>query len=478
MRRTWIVVWVFFLLATSAFGRGGTPASMAGGEAVSLGWQGADDGGLVGALSGSLTDDERRQLMRALGKAIGAYAAQQGLVFEFDEAAYQDDRVTDMPFCAFVSGSAGTARLGGGGTLRSFEPGQLQGRVPEGGWPSAASPQRALVIVDDFGEGPFGHRYPDRDQGRSALLDLQDGDLQRLRDAVFGATASVRADHGSIVLFHVLAMLGAGGASVQNVHHPVSIESTANYRITQIDVVGGAPVLVASFDFLDLDSLADAMREVEGLLAGAPAVYNLSWNLADCTILELFRRVRADTDPREPEVLYRDFMRALIGNDPHVMGDVIAVCEAVLGRLGEDPIASCADLAVLEALVHTSESLRAQAWLARFELHAFDAMTGNTIVAASGNESLPFPLAPAAWRCVIGVAATEYGSTERAAWSNLGDFVVDEDATELGAYFSSGIPGVRTGEVLFYGGTSFAAPVVALAVAAGTHPGVDAGCAD
>jgi hypothetical protein len=62
----------------------------------------------------------------------------------------------------------------------------------------------------------------------------------------------------------------------------------------------------------------------------------------------------------------------------------------------------------------------------------------------------------------------------RARWSNLGDFITAEDRTTVGAWYATGIPGREPGELMYYGGTSFASPAIAAGIAEGTLPTLQA----
>lgn len=87
-------------------------------------------------------------------------------------------------------------------------------------------------------------------------------------------------------------------------------------------------------------------------------------------------------------------------------------------------------------------------------------------VAAAGNYALHFPLFPAAWSKVVGVAAAKdysgadalahvRNATEWTAWSNWGD------VKERGQWFQTDL----TGKPLYYYGTSFATPLASLLLA-------------
>ncbi|GAA4015636.1 hypothetical protein GCM10022631_29760 [Deinococcus rubellus] len=87
-------------------------------------------------------------------------------------------------------------------------------------------------------------------------------------------------------------------------------------------------------------------------------------------------------------------------------------------------------------------------------------------VAAAGNYALHFPLFPAAWSKVVGVAAAskDYSNDAKGyvinknlltAWSNWGD------VKERGQWFQTNL----TGKPLYYYGTSFATPLASLLMA-------------
>lgn len=341
--------------------------------------------------------------------------------------------------CAFatgsVRGSAGTARLGGGGTLQSFTP----AAVSVADVPAVANPTaRTLVIVDDFGGRP-----PE--------------------SPGLGAT---NPSHGDIVLFHTLAVLASGGLGVQDTQVLGSgNEGWDGVRLTVADGSGRhvMDVVLVSFAFDDPDGVVVAFADLGRWTQDSDdVVINMSWNLGDCAIVTLYREVRHAHRDGDPALgLYRRFISDLAFVDEGVRGILETLCNAVLTTLTSS---DCRDPVVLELVMHAALDVHVERLVVAKEVDIpTDGFDGIVRVAAAGNESLPFPLPPASFRCVIGVAASLTSDPgTRASWSNRGGFTVDDDRTELGAFFRTGRHGDGEGEELFYGGTSFAAPLAAL----------------
>jgi hypothetical protein len=453
-----------------------------------------------------------RALLGVTGQGSISHLAQEALAVLYLGLGLEDfipeiGAVVDM--CAFLAGTGGTVRVdGGGGTVRVdgggvvlserpafFAPGDVIASV--GGAPF---PTRDLVIVDEF----------DLDELASIL---RDGPLDRLHES--GLASGERADllwelvyggvveraggqvdqtpvpHGHLVLYHALASIGTPFWIESVDHHPGADVLTLDLR-----AFDGQETLVHAMTMQYDDS--DNIRDVVGraLRGFQDASINLSWGLTSCALAEAYSAAGTD-DPAttEAHTSFVDFIDQTLAESGDAAQILIDLCEAlVTGGVvaphdGQDPMDACIgsdphqpDYSVLvwTMLAELERGLRMLADRSEWPLDEIGTVSNIAVHASAGNQSLPFPMPPAAFAGIMTVTACTSGSQleglPTARFSNAEDFVPHEQVGAAGAWFRapeaaqlSGVP------ELGYWGTSFASPFAALATVVPAQP-VDHGC--
>jgi len=394
-----------------------------------------------------------------------------------------------------VDGGGGTLHVDGGGALLQPRDSSVFGSLtrvePFGVLSRDALNTRHVVIIDAFDldaieravrtleppAWPGGTSWHQTWRGAVTVTTLLAGGAPLPPEAGRGWLVP----HGHVVLYHLLAAatpIARGFADVQRWRDAstmtLMLRSTGD-RPFQVDLV--------EISYGDMDSVSRAMRYAAAA-ARADAVVVTSWGLTDCALRDAYLQDRHDVES------LAEYLRKAIVEDgvlePYEgepSGGLLAqLCAAFAAFMPADASFDCSDdVAVIAALaVLEQRAARAVDWpLTDADEAGRDRVPYERVFASAGNQRLPFPMPPAAWPGVYGVAACE-GPADDApmAWySNVGDFVVDEHVVGRGSWFSVRVPDAPE---VGYWGTSYAAPLAALVIGLdGTaHHGPSvAGCA-
>lgn len=284
-------------------------------------------------------------------------------------------------------------------------------------------------------------------------------------------TGSVVVPHGHLVLHHTVQVLighhgGVRDVDIEHLHDPRRVEVT----LTWSDTVS-AKVTLLPMSFVTLDGLLDAMTFLAAPEQQRQRIV-MSWTLSNCALIERYLAGTRDTVSGSPGTehdasiatssSYAAFVFELLAAGIAEDGQPLLaeLCRAM--RQADDELDSipCDDAFALATL------------LADLDRRAYDdvgsdvrGLTSDALrrrtYAAAGNHRLPFPLPPASWPGVYGVAACTPTQRDSAWFSNRGDVVADEHLIAPGAWYFEMPFGDGAGE-LGYWGTSFAAPYAAL----------------
>lgn len=321
----------------------------------------------------------------------------------------------------------------------------------------------AFAIVDRFDLD----RLPVRDTGRidreAALLAAADLVLAA-RDETDGV---VVVPHGHLVLHHMLQLVIAQvpeGSQVLVTVGEATGDGPTRVDVSWDDVEGSVRIDLYPMQYDTLDGLEDALAS---LAADDTVRIVMSWTLSNCVLVERYMQ-EVDVDAlRETGVAgttdlvvesYAAFLIDLIGlarsGDEAELLDTL--CEAFGGV--EQPCTDSFLIAVLLAFLDGRAEADVGASIEQEHLW-------RRVFAAAGNHRMPFPLPPASWPHVYGVAACMPTLTGNAWFTNRGDVVRNEHVLAPGAWYPVASTTDGDGQ-LGYWGTSFAAPYAALAFTA------------
>lgn len=369
--------------------------------------------------------------------------------------------------CAFLTGTGGTPRLDGGlGGLAVWDPDQAPARMA---WDLFVleSPPADIVIIDEFDL--------DRLIPQLARLGGLAGSGPAWRDTVADATIRpfvlptasppYALPHGHVVLHHVLALVGNHDVQVKRlvVSH-LGPEGDLGRVALEMAVAGSDFVVhLEGIRFAEVATIKAAMDGVERNY-GSDAVAITSWGLVDCELSRSYGDLAWSDDA--PTSIGAHLMR-LIGasrDSERVRTLLDESCRAF--RAGIGGVLDCDDAFALALALTMMERQAAVdvGWpflpdsVDDGSVHDDDRL--GRVYASSGNQGLPFPMPPAAWPGVIGVAACgDRDAPDRANYANVGDFLPSEHLMAPGGWFPvADINGNSVG----YWGTSFAAPHAAL----------------
>jgi len=198
------------------------------------------------------------------------------------------------------------------------------------------------------------------------------------------------------------------------------------------------------FTYLLSQQIQARISQTRGNITNSRVVVNMSFAVVSCEVLDDYNRwLRSQTSQINQRISFKCYVEEVLKasyptwsaqSRRNATTDAIA---ALFTPNGSDP------------LEPNSSSEHSIVW-----------------VAATGNYALHFPLFPAAWYKVVGVAAAKdysgadalahvRNATEWTAWSNWGD------VKERGQWFRTDLAGTP----LYYYGTSFATPLASLLLA-------------
>lgn len=376
--------------------------------------------------------------------------------------------------CMYLAGTGGTSKLdGGGGALEALNPKEFEPMrdvVAIADVAGLASPiPGRLVIVDEFDFTAIVTAWESNEP--LDRLFLTSG---KVKDTQSGW--EVR--HGHMVAHHVAMLLSHGANSLTS----IGFESVAEHEVVRMTYDGFVVDLYA-VNYGRVGGVFEALRAVARSVGEAgPSSVVLSWGLTDCALRDAY--ALAATRPEGLKVVtsyehLADFAFAVLATVDEVATDRGAesvtetICRAADAHSGFDisgaTAIGCADLDV-RALVGTTVLFAAQERIAD---EAFGQVSDGLVFApehkyfaSAGNERLPYPMPPGSLPEVLAVAACKPSGPDRAPFSNAGDRVFVEDASEeaiaLGAWFAAPLAdGDPQG--VGYWGSSFAAPLAALA---------------
>jgi len=367
--------------------------------------------------------------------------------------------------CAFVAGAGSKPRLDGG--LGGLQPYALPPIVGGVGWDYADGlrPSADVVIIDEFAL----EEVLDAIEALTVGRPFAGFDRPAWRGAIGTATLEAFATwlphptgtqtydvpHGHLVLHHVLALLGGNDLEVVSAtHHPAT--SAGGERGTIIVSIQGQPfrIHLAPIDFDDVATITSALHEVAGVRG---AVVVASWGLVDCELSERYLQA-VEATPERHWTIDR-YLLDLFAGSPDAERIAQELCTAFLDSRFADPGLGCGNRFLLAYSLHllAHEAATDVGWPQDDDMDAQGRVPYGRVFASAGNQGLPFPMPPAAWPGVFGVAACSTGP-DRALFSNVGDFIDAEHLVAPGAWFPVRIHGDDVG----YWGTSFAAPHAAL----------------
>lgn len=385
--------------------------------------------------------------------------------------------------CGYIGGSGGTSKLDGGGWLATLNPRDFdQVRDPVTIDVAAAlfrEPPVRLVVIDEFELQALAF----------AIGALQDRPFAHPFVASGLATsmeAGLEVAHGHLVAHHVAALLNQRGFRLSPSTELQVREAAQRLRLT-FERDDGTSVAVDLYDaeFDRLESLEAALVEVAvSASIDGPAAVVLSWGLTGCALRDSYTWWEARPAGSASAAVFPRLSDFAVAVTSAYDGFITAtgaipvtrtICDAVSafsrsGAGGSDDL-ECGNLEV-RASVATTVLFASYAAIAEEALGGASSTRAATMsdahlyFAAAGNDGLPYPMPPASFDGIVAVAACKPTGPERAWFSNEGDH--DEDGIEaiaLGAWFPVRF---RAEDLrLGYWGTSFAAPLAALASALG-----------
>ena len=413
----------------------------------------------------------------------------------------------DSGVCIFTAGHGTNPKWDGGGTLAVWsEPVLGVGSLPAftgerfappsslEAWPFAqGSATRPIVIIDEFDLAALAATAYTRGTVAGPIPLRPDPVLW---ETLYGVFVSLDPDqdylvvdvpHGHLVLYQLLLALRSSAE-----HAIVGVQRLgADHAVLYIDAPGADPegrafgrsdaaleVHLLAVQFDEPSSITAALRNAHAVHGPAPErrrpVVVMSWGLVDCAISDAYLKTNADPDGNML-ASYVEYVHSLVLALPEERRDELLrdACATFTGLLapfiiGGDPYA-CVDASTL---THVTEALTLAALAATdvaarraVEWDVLDHPEAVTFVASAGNQALSFPMPPAAWDGVFGVAACHWDEDhETVAYSNAPGFTQTErQASErvhaLGGWYVAPIG--SQDPVLGYYGTSFAAPVAA-----------------
>jgi len=381
-------------------------------------------------------------------------------------------RLADSKTCTYLAGAGSKPRLDGGvGALASFEP-TWDSPVVDWDLLGGTWPQVDIVIVDEF----------DFRRLILAMLTLLGRNFasnasEDWRSAVADATIRAFVDpsspppydvpHGHLVLHHLMALVGGHDITVRSLVVSEVNDRGDLGRVALELTIQGRPFTLhlEGIRFWDVATIKDAMQGVVATYGHETAVVT-SWGLVDCDLANRYRDV-IEGNPDAPKSIGAYLERLIRESFPTVGGMIVEVCRAFENWLPQssygdnDPPPTCDEPFALALALTLMEHRAAEAvdWPFVAPDDHPRATPYGRVFASSGNQQLPFPMPPAAWPGVMGVAACD--ATGELAWySNVGDYLDHEHVRAPGGWFPVTINGFDVG----YWGTSFAAPHAALAL--------------
>jgi len=421
--------------------------------------------------------------------------------------------------CVFQAGHGTNPKWDGGGTLAAWSEPVLDvgpmpaymgapfdqrvapdgQRTPLGTWPFfEGSATRPIVIIDDFDLTALAATLHTRGTVAGPIpLRPDPGQDPVLWESLYGVFVSldpsedyrvVDVPHGHLVLYQLLMALTAGsdpaivGVRLLNADHAVlHIDAMGSdpgsWQFGRADTALEVHLLAVGFD--EPSSITAALRNAHAVHGPAPdrraPVVVMSWGLVDCAISDAYLRTNADPDDNAL-ASYVEYIHSLVLALPEQRRDELltnacSTFESLIAPLasGVDSY-TCVDASTL---THVTEALTFAALAATdvaarraVDWDALDHRAGATFVASSGNQALSFPMPPAAWDGVFGVAACHYDDDDNmtVAYSNEPGFTdtlaqASERIHALGGWYVA--PVGPQDDLLGYYGTSFAAPVAA-----------------
>jgi hypothetical protein len=269
--------------------------------------------------------------------------------------------------------------------------------------------------------------------------------------------------HGHVVLYHLLGVAAPHVQGLTAYEEPTGrlgpsgpprldlyfgSEAAGEFRITLVGI---------TFD--ELGTIQDAM-DFAGRAEFADVPVVASWVLTDCALTERLDDIgEGGTESLASYLLERY-------EEDDTFGDILTdLCEAFEGFMTEPLDLECDTAVALLASLAMLDVRAAEAFgwpLDPSQEDLRQRVPYDRAYASSGNQSLPFPMPPAAWPGVLGVDACAGADdpTSRAWYANVGDFLPFEHFAAPGGWFGVAVGGARS---LGYWGTSFAAPHAALA---------------
>ena len=428
----------------------------------------------------------------AAARAARAFSA----LIEYLQSVTGDSAVGSVDnVCAALLGSGGVPRVDGGGGNPHVDGGGATRLVRTQGpsidptsldvWPS-----NHLVIVDSFDLDALAMDFGAVASGAVAPHALAGDWALASRQPAADAPHEAVVEHGHVVLAHVLSLIQrlvvaavafdvtttpADGGVVQHALLHLVIADGVDLEIhlvhiefDQVDTIARAMAFAAALQTGGLGSAAGNLPRRDG--DAVESVVVTSWGLTDCTLAERY----ADTDVHDPDTAFESFVAyvidlALSNPDGYVLLDEL--CLAFEPYLPSGVVVPCTPSVLAAALFMVLDDRAASAvgwprWPA--QEHLIGRVPYGRVYAAAGNQSLPFPMPPAAWPGVYGVSAcdaVEPTPSARSWYANLGDYIVHEHMVAPGGAFAAPIVGARLG----YYGTSYAAPHAALAIGTATQ---------
>ncbi len=408
-------------------------------------------------------------------------------------ADHPDDVVVAEAICAAVTGAGSRPRLDGGGPplQTSDSPPGIVGWFPDAvhvapsDLPTFGVLARTLVVIDEFDLDAL-LRAVESGPASGAAPTMWNVLYADHASAAGTDPEAYEAPHGHLVLYHLLRSVAGETVVLAGARRYLHHDGTeaADHLIVHAEVANETiDVHLLAIDFDDLDTI-DAALVGLWRVDGDPVVV-MSWGLVDCAVRDHYAREHAPVDAMDAPRSYAEFMHDVIAESDELAALAGRLCsafaEAIGDAFGGDPscneeldVAALAPLLTVAALA-TSDQRAAEA-LRIAERDFSDALT---FFASAGNQGLVFPMPPAAWPGISGVAACSARQPGLAPFSNAPGFAAaphHENVVALGAWFVS--PEVAPAGALGYWGTSFAAPHAAAAYAAdgygSFHPLVDA----
>ena len=387
--------------------------------------------------------------------------------------------------CGFIGGSGGTSKLDGGGWLEALNPREFDpvrdrtSLVTTAGF--LRQPPTRLVVIDEFDLGALALELAESEAGDFASLFLGTGIVE---ETTFGYELL----HGHLVVHHVAALLDEMGYVPSTDFEAGDVESVPFLRLG-FAKLGSDAVVVDLVDgrFDDLSSLQAALFAV-ARSADEPAAVVLSWGLTGCALRDAYavRSTRTDGLIQVTDfVSLSDFAVAVATAYDVIVSNggatpvTRSICDAVDAysrfAVTRSSGIGCGDrdvrVVVATTVLFGSYAVGAEAV---FDEAAADggraSADAHRYFAAAGNEGLPYPMPPASFDWVTAVAACKPTGPARALFSNAGDRYgfggAEVEVIALGAWFPAQIHRLD-GRDLGYWGTSFAAPLAALASGVG-----------